>query len=116
MTLARLTPECGAQLAAGTTIANLASAAAVLARNALDAGARSICVSVDAERLALSCADDGNGIALADSALLGERSFSSRGGDAHALGCRGEELWSLAQLCVLHIDCASRSRGSSAVH
>jgi hypothetical protein len=101
--LARLPPAAAGRLRTSTIIGSLAQAVEEVVHNAIDAGATSVAVTLDAGAGAASCADDGRGIRSADLRLLGDRHCTSKlaslaqlRAGVPTLGFRGEALASIA--------------------
>ena len=105
--LARLPAATSARLRTQHIIGSLAQAAEELVHNALDAGAASVAVTLDAADGGAACADDGHGVPTSQLRLLGQRHHTSKLtslAQLHAgvptLGFRGEALASIAGACV----------------
>lgn len=107
--LARLPPATASRLRASFILGSLAQAVEELVHNALDAGARSIAVTLDAPNAAASVDDDGAGVPLRDLPHLARRHYTSKlaslnqleAGAVATLGFRGEALASVAGAFVL---------------
>lgn len=98
-------PESTVQLSrANTQITDLACAVTELVRNAVEADAHCVQVSVSTRDWSASVADDGCGISSTSMQLLGSRCCSSKPAPAH-----GEALSCLAQVASLTI--ISRAKG-----
>ncbi len=118
MPIRRLDPLTIDRIAAGEVIERPAAAIKELVENALDAGAKSIEVTIEAGgRRLIRVVDDGHGLDEADLALSVERHATSKlpGGDLAQIatfGFRGEALPSIASVSRLEI----RTRSASAPH
>jgi DNA mismatch repair protein MutL len=109
MTIRRLDPVLVDRIAAGEVIERPAAAVKELVENAIDAGARSIAVTIAAGgRALIRVVDDGAGMTPEDLALAVERHATSKlpDGDLFAidtLGFRGEALPSIGSVARLSI-------------
>jgi DNA mismatch repair protein MutL len=116
MAIRRLDPILIDRIAAGEVIERPAAAVKELVENALDAGARSIRVAIEAGgRRLIRVTDDGSGMSEADLALSVERHATSKlpDGDLSAirtLGFRGEALPSIGS--VARLDIVTRQTGA----
>lgn len=123
MTVRRLDPVLVDRIAAGEVIERPAAATKELVENALDAGARSIAVTIAAGgRELIRVVDDGAGMTPEDLALSVERHATSKlpDGDLFAirsLGFRGEALPSIGSVARLSITTRRRdaAQGSALV-
>ena len=113
MPIRRLDPLTIDRIAAGEVIERPAAAIKELVENALDAGAKSIEVTIEAGgRRLIRVVDDGHGLDEADLALSVERHATSKLPDGDLMqiatfGFRGEALPSIASVSRLEI----RTRG-----
>ena len=118
MPIRRLDPLTIDRIAAGEVIERPAAAIKELVENALDAGAKSIEVTIEAGgRRLIRVVDDGHGLDEADLALSVERHATSKIPDGDLMqiatfGFRGEALPSIASVSRLEI----RTRGPGAPH
>ncbi|MGL5362668.1 MAG: DNA mismatch repair endonuclease MutL, partial [Bosea sp. (in: a-proteobacteria)] len=117
MHVRRLDPVLVDRIAAGEVIERPAAAVKELVENAIDAGARSIAVTIAAGgRSLIRVVDDGAGMTAEDLALAGERHATSKlpEGDLFAirtLGFRGEALPSIGSVARLAI--TTRQHGAA---
>jgi DNA mismatch repair protein MutL len=118
MPIRRLDPLTIDRIAAGEVIERPAAAIKELVENALDAGAKSVEVTIEAGgRRLIRVVDDGHGLDEADLALAVERHATSKIPDGDLMqiatfGFRGEALPSIASVSRLEI----RTRGPGAPH
>jgi DNA mismatch repair protein MutL len=113
MTIRLLSSEVSSQIAAGEVVERPASVVKELTENALDAGAKSISISIeDAGRTLVEVADDGCGIPASELELAAARHATSKLTQSDdlfhisTLGFRGEALASIGS--VSHMTITSR--------
>ena len=116
MRVRRLDPILIDRIAAGEVVERPASVVKELVENALDAGARSIDITLEAGgRRLIRVVDDGKGMDAEDLSLAVERHATSKIPDSDlsniaTLGFRGEALPSIGS--VAHLDILSRARNA----
>ena len=110
MPIRLLSSEVASQIAAGEVIERPASVVKELMENALDAGAKSVSISVaEAGRKLIEISDDGSGIASDELALAVSRHATSKLARADdlfhisTLGFRGEALASIGSVSRMTI-------------
>ncbi|KAJ5718179.1 hypothetical protein N7488_003825 [Penicillium malachiteum] len=101
-----LPPDVAAKIKSSTSITNLNGVILELLKNALDAGAKTVHISVDFKRGGCIVEDDGTGIRPTEfetTGAIGKAHHTSKFGEPGNYGHRGLFLYSLAALSLLTV-------------